>query len=96
MEGGVWKAYFPEDGETAADAFVIDRKVMKRFLFQDATCAAEAACALDYDFRDGWERGTDADYIVAVIAPDGVETRFRCRNVMSVVHAVMPETEEVE
>jgi hypothetical protein len=89
---GIWRAYYPEDGETADDARVIAPRWdwQKRFL--DAEDAARRACEIDYDERDGWERSRDSDFPIVVIAPDGTETHWTGRHEPSVEHVV----EEVE
>ena len=85
---GDWKAYYPEDGETADDARVIAprRGWQKRFL--DAEDAAHRACEIDYDERDGWERSYACDFPIVIIAPDGTETRWTGRHEPSVNHHV--------
>ena len=83
-----WKAYFPEDGETADDAQTNAPRWdwQKRFL--DAEDAAQRACEIDYAERDGWERSRDSSFRIVIIAPDGAETRWAGRHEPSIEHNV--------
>jgi hypothetical protein len=88
---GIWRAYYPEDGETADDARVIEPRKWGPGIYC-ADDAAKRACEIDFDERDGWERSQDVGFPIVVIAPDGTETRWTGRHVPSVEHVV----EEVE
>lgn len=76
-----WHFYFPDDGETAKDACPIIGKIW------DAEDAAREACEYDFDSRDGWERGEN-EFAIAVISPDGEETRFIGCHERTVQHTV--------
>lgn len=78
---GEWSFYFPEDGETAADAVPIIGRIF------DADHAAQEACEYDYNSRDGWER-ISSDFAIVVISPDGVESRFTGAHEPSIDHVV--------
>jgi hypothetical protein len=78
-----WSFYFPEDGETKADAIPIIGRIW------DADHAAREACEYDYNGRDGWERDETA-FPVVVISPDGEETRFDCWHERTIAHRVSP------
>lgn len=77
---GEWRAYFPDDSETAADAITLS----------GVTCArdaAEQAAERDFNDRDGWERDETA-FDVIVIDPEGVEYRYLCSHETTVEHVV--------
>jgi hypothetical protein len=76
-----WKFYFPEDGETIADACPIIGRIF------DADHAAREACEYDYHGRDGWER-IEVEFPIVVVSPDGEETRFIGCHERSIEHAV--------
>jgi hypothetical protein len=84
---GTWRAYYPEDGETADDARVVEPRAWMPRIY-DAEDAAKRACEIDYDERDGWERSQDVGFLIVVIAPDGTETRWTGRHEPSVEHVV--------
>lgn len=84
MGGSIWKAYFPEDGETPDDAVTLIPPKWRRII--DAETAAEFACEYDYGDRDGWERRIGCEFQVVIIAPDGAETRWVCHNEVTVEH----------
>lgn len=73
-----WKFYLPGEGETPDDAVVIEGKVY------DAEHAAEKACERDWN-NGGWERD-GAKILIAVISPDGEESRFQAWSEPSVEH----------
>lgn len=81
-----WKAYYPDDGETADDARTL--KMSSRKLIWDAEDAAQRACEYDYQHRDGWERTQGEPFPIVVIAPDGTETRWSGYHEASVAHTV--------
>ena len=91
---GDWKAYYPEDGETTDDARVITPRWDWQQGFLDDEDAAQRACEIDYDERDGWERGMDEPFPIVVIAPDGTETRWTGRHEPSVEHHVSEAGDE--
>ena len=70
-----WFYYLPENGETKEDA-----KPIKLYWFRSSELNAEAAADYaaedEWDNRDGWEAGIDSTTEIAVIAPDGMESRF--------------------
>lgn len=80
-----WKAYYPDDGETADDAGNI--KVYDWQKIYDKEDAAKYACECDYSSRDGWERNESAFRIV-VIDPEGNEHYFKGWHEPSVNHIV--------
>lgn len=82
----VWKAYYPEDGECAEDARVLTARTGRRIL--DAEDAAEIACALDYDDRDGWERTHGNAFLIVIIDPKGISWRFSAHHEPSINHSV--------
>lgn len=82
----VWKAYFPEDGESADDAMVLTARTGRRIL--DAEDAAEIACEYDHDNRDGWERKNEQAFLIVVIDPKGISWRFSAHHEPSVNHHV--------
>lgn len=81
-----WKAYFPEDGESADDAHEIGIYDFQRV--SDAEYAAELACEYDWDNRDGWERSMGSEFIIIVISPNGEHSAFKAWNEASVDHNV--------
>lgn len=89
---GVWKAYYPDDGYTADDPFVINPRRYGPRIY-NASDAAQRACEIDYDEHDGWQRGAGSDFSIVVIAPDGTETRWRARHEPSIEHVVDQEDE---
>jgi len=91
MGAGVWKAYFPEDGETSDDAVTFDPPKWKPLI--DAEDAAVFACEYDYGGRDGWERDMGQGFQVVVIAPNGAETLWNCWNEATVEHCAAPAQE---
>ena len=93
MTGG-WKAYYPDDGETADDARVITPRWDWQQGFLDDGDAAERACEIDYDERDGGERDRDSNFPIVIIAPDGTETRWIGRHEPSVEHNVYEAEDE--
>ncbi len=86
MTDGVWKYYYPDEGETAEDAEVIRCENWQKILGPES--AADLACEQDFNERDGWERTPNSEFIIAVIAPDWekTETRWKCRHEPSVLH----------
>lgn len=90
---GVWKAYCPEGGETAEDAYEVKPRPYGPGI-HDAKDAAERACEMDYEDRDGWERGMGQDFFLVVIAPDGTETRWKAWHEPSVTHQVYEADDE--
>jgi hypothetical protein len=89
-----WRAYYPEDGETADDARVIEPRKWGPRIY-DAEYAAQRACVFDFDERDGWERSQDVGFPIVVIAPDGTETRWIGRHEPSILH-IVEEAEDEE
>lgn len=88
---GTWKAFFPEDGETIDDAWEVKAKthpVTQRPMFMDAEDAAQRACEIDYDERDGWERNHDSSFMIIVVSPLGTQHSFNGRHQPSVDHTV--------
>jgi hypothetical protein len=86
-----WKAFFPEDGETVEDAWEVKAKthpVTQRPMFMDAEDAAQRACEMDYDERDGWERNHDSSFLIVVISPLGTHHSFTGRHQPSIDHTV--------
>ena len=79
MERG-WKYYYPDDGETVDDAEELNVPCF------DADDAAQSACEDDYNNRDGWERPSGAEIVVAVVSPDGTESRFAAWHEATVEH----------
>jgi hypothetical protein len=79
-----WKAYFPDDGETAEDATTI---IMVK-PWARACDVAEDAVEYDFSSRDGWERSEAKEFPVVVISPTGEETRYVGWHEPSVVHKV--------
>lgn len=85
---GIWRAYYPEDGETADDARMLKPRWSWQRPIRDAEDAARRACEIDYDQRDGWERGQDREFPIVVIAPDGTETHWTGMHEPTVHHNV--------
>jgi hypothetical protein len=86
-----WKAFFPEDGETVDDAWEIKAKthpITQRPMFMDAEDAAQRACEMDYDERDGWERSRDTKFLIIIIDPKGVHHSFTGWHEPTVDHLV--------
>lgn len=79
-----WKFYYPDDGDTIEDASEAPSGSIRH---ADAESVAQFACEFDYSDRDGWER-RDEDFTIAVVAPDGTETRFIAHHEPSVEHYV--------
>lgn len=92
MSERTWRAYYPDEGESPDDAEPLPRGGHWRQAF-DAESAAEIACEADYSERSGWERG-DADFVIAIISPDGAETRWQARHEPSVEHYVNEVSDE--
>lgn len=91
---GIWRAYYPECGETADDARLVKPRWDHQKIW-DAHDAALRACEIDYSDRDGWERGLETDFMIVIIAPDGTETAWIGSHIPSVDHCVEEvETEE--
>lgn len=76
-----WVFYYPDDGESQDDA----RPIIGRI--PSPRRAAIEACEYDYNNRDGWER-IDREFLIAVISPDGIESRFMGRHEPSISHCV--------
>ena len=85
---GTWRAYYPEDGETADDAREVRLPAWSLRKIYDAEDAASVACEMDYSERDGWERGMGESFPIVVIAPDGTETRWQGVHEATVQHLV--------
>lgn len=83
-----WGFYFPDDGETAADATHVPERVRNLAATVSPRIVAEMACAYDYDERDGWERKPEANFTIAVVSPTGTETRWTGWHEPSVEHNV--------
>jgi len=81
-----WKVYFPEDGEATSDAREINIYDFQRIC--DAEHAAEKACELDYEERDGWERSMESEFILIVISPNGEHFPFKAWHEATVSHRV--------
>lgn len=81
VKSGEWSFYFPESGETKADAIPIIGRIF------DADHAAHEACIYDYQSRDGWER-LEVEFSIVVVSPDGEETAFVGWHEPSVDHSV--------
>ncbi len=82
-----WSYYFPEDGETAEDAREIPASDI---VFNDAYWAAKAACRLDYQSHDGWERMC-LPFKIILMTPSGNEVPFICQHENTVEHSVREE-----
>lgn len=89
-----WRYYLPEDQETADDAGPIC--VWSWQTICDAEDAARLASEDEWSNRDGWESGMGATPLIAVIAPDGTESRWRASREASVEHRVEAIEEEGE
>jgi hypothetical protein len=90
-----WKAFFPEDGETVDDAWEIKAKthpITQRPMFMDAEDAAQRACEMDYDERDGWERNRDDRFLIIVISPLGTHHTFTGWHEPAITHNVQGVT----
>ena len=83
----VWKAYIPEDGCTAEDAWEVKPRWDWQVIY-DAEDAAKAACTSDYSDTAG-ERGIDMPFVIAIIDGNGQETRWTATNVVEVEHRVV-------
>lgn len=90
MRKSAWKAYFPDDAETADDAHELAEWDFDPIRYVER--AADAACQLDYHGRDGWERTHGESFPIVVIDPQGNEHRFKGWHEPSIEHHV----EEVE
>jgi hypothetical protein len=77
-----WRAYYPEDGETADDAIMLEAL--------DADDAADKACENDYNNRDGWERQVSQEFRITVISPEGQEFQFNGMHEPSITHIARP------
>jgi hypothetical protein len=84
----IWKAFFPEDGETAEDAWGVKPNYDWNPPFIDARGAAKRACEMDYDERDGWERHRDDRFLIIIIDPKGVQHSFTGWHEPTVDHMV--------
>lgn len=82
-----WRAYFPDDGETSEHARKITHYDWQRII--DADDAADYACEMDFNSRDGWER-MEQSFPIVVIAPDGTEHKYTGRHEPSVDHITEP------
>ena len=82
----IWKAYFPEEGESIEDSMTLSPPVWKSL--NDAEDAAQFACEYDYGRRDGWERGSDTRFSIVIVDRQGIETHWRGRHEPSVNHIV--------
>jgi len=80
-----WKYYLPEDGYTTEDAIEL-RQPYWALKILDAEEAAELA-AEEYWNDSGWERGIDAEPVIVIIAPDGIETRWKIYHEPTVIHS---------
>lgn len=78
-----WSFYFPDDGQTKADAIPIIGRIFA------ADDAAQEACEYDFSSRDGWEHG-ETTFSVVVISPTGTEARYEAWHEPSVEHRVRP------
>lgn len=87
-----WKCYFPEDGETADDAIPIQIFEWRNRIF-DEEDAAEQACEMDHDQRDGWERRGE-HFKIVVIDPDGKEYKFYGYHDPAVIHRVYEDDDD--
>jgi hypothetical protein len=85
---GQWKAYFPEDGETAEDAREIKPRYDWQSPFYDARHAARRACEFDYDERHGWDRSRDTRFLIVIIDPKGVHHSFNAWHEPTIDHLV--------
>jgi hypothetical protein len=54
----------------------------------DAEDAAQRACEMDYDERDGWERNHDSSFLIIIIGPDGAQHSFTGWHEPTVDHMV--------
>lgn len=89
-----WRYYLPEQQETADDAGPICVWSWQRIF--DAEDAARHASEDEWSNRDGWESGIGATPLIAVIAPDGTESRWRASREASVEHSVEAFDEDGE
>lgn len=78
-----WFAYYPDDGDTAAD------KVKIPYRFGHPECAALSACEALYNVDPG-SAALDCDFKIVVIGPDGVEHAFVGSHSMIMQHSVRP------
>ena len=83
-----WQYYLPDDGETADDANRIPVYSWQKIY--DAEDAAKYAASGEWDNRDGWEAGINAEPTICVISPDGEESCFRITREAEVRHDVEP------
>ena len=91
-----WKAYYPDDDETADDADNI--KIYYWQKIYDEDCAAKYACEWDYSNRDGWERTGEASFRIVIIDPEGTEHHFKAWHEPTIVYHAekIDEDEEIE
>ena len=89
MSDEVWKAFWPEEGETEDDARKLNPPKWVTEI-RDAEDAAQHACELDFNRREGWERGEETKFIIAIISPRGEITRWNGWFEMSVNHKIEP------
>lgn len=80
-----WLAYYPGDGETADDAVELEDPLWDIVYPEDA---ARVACEYDFAERAGWGRRPDTEFEIAIIAPDGSETRWCGHHELTVLHRV--------
>ena len=85
---GTWKAFFPEDGETADDAWEVKRRWDWQSPFFNAEDVARRACEIDFDQRDGWNRNRDTRFLIIIIDPKGKHHSFNGWHEPSVDHLV--------
>ena len=88
-----WRAYYPEDGQTADDAVVVRPRSQWAPKIMDAEDAAKRACEMDFTERDGWERSRDTEFPIIIIAPDGTETEWACAHEPSINHTAREKTD---
>lgn len=83
MRDSGWKYYLPEEGQSSDDATVIWLAEWEHVF--DADNAATHAAVEEWD-SGGWESGTNATPVIAIIAPDGTETRWQITREPAVNH----------
>ena len=82
-----WRYYLPDLEETAEDAQLVPLPHWVKAV-HTAEDAAELAAKDEWNNRDGWEAGIGAGPTIAVIAPDGTETRFTTEREADICHYV--------